>query len=142
MFVLEPSAEVPRDVFHIVATAVAHGQVVVVGQHPPSRSARTLVGDKSPVSRGAHCYLWVPGTTPSSDPTAMDEASARLVRASSGWDGCCAWPGFHGARRFLVGRRVGWLASVREGGANEESDCGRRGGCRAERRADCRSGAC
>src|SRR5512132_2225292 len=111
-----------------------------------SRSARTLVGDKSPVSRQAHRDLWEPGTTPAGDPTAMDEVSARLVRAWSGWDGCCAWPGFHGARRFwTVGaaqplvsyvaagpRRVGWLGSVREGGANEESDCGRRGGCRAE----------
>lgn len=77
VLVLEPSAEVPRGVFHIVATAVAHGQVVVVGQHPTSRSARTLVGDKRPVSREARRDPWEPGTTPAGDPTAMDEVSAR-----------------------------------------------------------------
>ena len=50
-------SEVPRDVFHIVVAVVAHGQVVVVGQQPTSRLARSLVDDKSPVSREAHTVI-------------------------------------------------------------------------------------
>jgi hypothetical protein len=44
VLVLEPSFEVPRDVFHIVVAVVAHGQVVVVGQQPHQSVGAVLGG--------------------------------------------------------------------------------------------------
>lgn len=126
----------------------------------PHQSVDAVLGGRQAPGEptGSHRELGEPRVQlPPGDPTAIDEVLAGGLFAPP-LDGMVAARGVAflasdgswsvGAAQPLVStsrlgpRRVGWHALVREGGANEESDCGRRGGCGVECRSDRPGGSC